>query len=108
MTTTAIKRTTASDFALLVAENIRALAARRGITQTLLARELGVAQSIISMRWNGKRQWQLEDMERVAEVLGTTPWALCQPTDEYESGQSKRLATVSQRPRLDSNQQPFD
>ena len=108
MTTTAIENTSVSDFTLLVAENIRALAARRGYNQTTLARDLGITQGAVSARWYGKRQWQLEDIERVADVLGTTPWALCQPTDEYERGQSQRLAPVSQLPRLDSNQQPFD
>ncbi|AWA44451.1 helix-turn-helix domain-containing protein [Trueperella pyogenes] len=108
MTTTATKYEDMSDFTLLVAENIRALAARRGFTQTTLANALGVTQGAISVRWYGKRQWQLEDIARVADVLGTTPWALCQPTPEYEESQSKRLAPVSKLPRLDSNQQPFD
>ncbi|MGV4289235.1 helix-turn-helix domain-containing protein [Trueperella pyogenes] len=95
-------------FDLLVAENIRALAARRGMNQSEVARAIGLNQGAVNQRWNGKRQWQLEDIARVADVLGTTPWALCQPTPEYEESQSKRLAPVSKLPRLDSNQQPFD
>ncbi|WP_406712577.1 helix-turn-helix domain-containing protein [Trueperella pyogenes] len=78
------------------------------MNQSEVARAIGLNQGAVNQRWNGKRQWQLEDIARVADVLGTTPWALCQPTPEYEESQSKRLAPVSKLPRLDSNQQPFD
>lgn len=79
-----------SAFVLGVAANVRAEAARLGINQQDLARRAGMAQSTVSIRWNGRRQWQLEDLEAVAQVLGTTPSALCQV----------------ERARQDSNVQP--
>ncbi|QPL05522.1 hypothetical protein ID810_00525 [Actinomyces respiraculi] len=36
--------------------------------------------SSLSRRWRGAQQWQLEDLDAVAQALGTTPWALTQPT----------------------------
>lgn len=108
MTTTAIKQDYAYDFAAIIAENIRALAARRGYNQKSLANALGLANGTISMRWNGKRDWPLNDIARVAEVLDTTPWALCQPAPEYDTSRVNSPASVYQLPRLDSNQQPFD
>jgi len=54
----------------------------RGLNQTSLARELGAAQSAINMKWRGKRQWQLEDLQSVAIVLGVSPWTLTSPLYE--------------------------
>lgn len=107
---TTIERTAveAYDFSAIVAENIRALAARRGYTQVRIADALGLNQSTVSLRWNGKRAWPLEDIARVAVILSTTPWDLATPSPEYERGQSDGLAPVRRLPRLDSNQQPFD
>ena len=78
---------TAGSLAVLVAENVRAETARAGLTQADIAREMGMAQSAVSARWRGTRQWQLEDLERVAEILNVTP-------------------TLLLRPRQDSNLQP--
>ncbi|WP_455952525.1 helix-turn-helix domain-containing protein [Arcanobacterium haemolyticum] len=94
------------DFAAIVAENIRARAARKGLKQTDIARELGITYSAINARWHGRRQWQLEDIARVANVLDTTPWALTQP--EYENSRRFKPANLYELPQLDSNQQPFD
>jgi len=65
------------DFASRVAANIRAECAYRGITQTDLAAELGIAASAISARWWGRRQWQLDDIEKVAALFGMPPSELC-------------------------------
>ena len=73
-------------FSEIVAANVRAMAGRRGIIPAELARKLGVSRGTISTRWTGKVQWQLEDLDAVAQILGTTPWALTQPAagDEWE------------------------
>ena len=73
-------------FSEIVAANVRALAGRRGIIPAELARMLNVSRSTLSNRWTGKIQWQLEDLDAVAQALGTTPWALTQPAagDEWE------------------------
>ncbi|MCI6573711.1 MAG: helix-turn-helix transcriptional regulator [Actinomycetaceae bacterium] len=85
------------DFAAIVAANIRAQASRIGFNQSELARELGYNQGAVNQRWRGKRQWQLDDLSKVAAVLGTTPWELVQP-----------MGDIEKLPQLDSNQQPFD
>ena len=73
-------------FSEIVAANVRAATARRGWSASDLARAIGLNRSALSYRWTGRRQWQLEDLDAVAQVLGTTPWALTQPAagDEWE------------------------
>ena len=63
-----------SDF---VAANIRAEAARRGITQRELARSIGMSQAACSDRWRGKTSWTLDEIEVVARMLRTTTSVLC-------------------------------
>ena len=60
------------DLVDLVASNIRAEAARQGIYQMDIARALGVRQTTISKRWRGGRAGPLEDLPKVAAVLGVT------------------------------------
>ena len=66
----------ADDWPTLVASNVRAEAARRGYSASDLARALKMDRSSIGMRWRGERQWQLEDLERVARLFGIAPWDL--------------------------------
>lgn len=72
-------RESSFDSVSVTAANIRALCARAGLTQSALGRAIGMSQRTVAERWWGKRQWQLEDLDRVAEALGTTPWLLCMP-----------------------------
>ena len=96
------------DFNAIIAENIRALAARRGETQSSIARAIGIQQATVSLRWRGGRAWPIDDVARVAAFLGTTPWELCQPSPDYGNGGKPTLTAVRSLPQLDSNQQPFD
>lgn len=59
-------------FAAHVAANIRAEAARRGVTQVQIAQHLGVNQSVVSHRYRGHREWSLSEIEAVARLLRTT------------------------------------
>ena len=70
-----------TSFRQIVAANVRALAGRRGVIPAELAPRIGMSRSSLSARWTGKIQWQLEDLEAVARVLGTTPWALTRPAE---------------------------
>lgn len=56
-----------------------------------------MSQQAVNTRWIGKRQWQLEDLDRVAAALGTTPWALVQPApgDEW----APALTSMEKAPR---------
>ena len=55
-----------------MAENVRVECARRGWNQSDLARALGVSSSTVNAKWRGARQWQLDELEDVADVLGVT------------------------------------
>ena len=85
----------------IVASNIRAESARRGVVQSDIASALGVQQGTISRRWRGGRAWPLEDLPTVADVLGVSVAYLV--TDNTDGTPSIEL-----RPRQDSNLQPRD
>ena len=56
----------------IVAGNIRAEAARLGYSQSALGRALGMSQNQITTRWRGVHRWQLDELDGVAAVLGTS------------------------------------
>ncbi len=91
------KTAPATTAAEIVAANVRMAAARVGWNASDLSRAIGMARNAVALRWRGERQWQLEDLDIVAETLGTTPWALMTPApgDEW-------------CPRPDSNREPAD
>lgn len=49
---------------------IRAELARRGFTQGDLAAAIGLHQVTVSQRMVGRRQWALDELQRVADYLG--------------------------------------
>lgn len=53
-----------------VADNIRAEMARRQITQTTLATQLGRTQQAISRRLSGQTPFTIEDAAAIADILG--------------------------------------
>ena len=85
----------------IVASNIRAESARRGVVQSDIASALGVQQGTIPRRWRGGRAWPLEDLPTVAELLGVSVAYLV--TDNASVAAASEL-----RPRQDSNLQPRD
>ena len=56
----------------IVASNIRAESARRGLYQRDIANALGLQQATVSKRWRGGRAWPLEDLPTVADILGVS------------------------------------
>jgi transcriptional regulator with XRE-family HTH domain len=56
-----------------VAEEIRALMARRRIRQSQLAREIGENDQWVSVRLNGRQAIDLNDLQRIAEALDVSP-----------------------------------
>lgn len=95
--------------AAVVAENVRAEAARRGFSQVALGRALGLGQNQVARRWRGVTPWTLDEVGEVAEVLGVTVQDLV--TDFV--GQSRTPTGGSHRgglprARRDSNPQPSD
>ena len=95
MSTTLLARpTSAGDITTL---NIKLLLTRAGWTGSDLARALRINQTQISNRMTGKTEWKISDLESIATLFNTTPWALMTPApgDEW-------------RPRQDSGLQPRD
>lgn len=53
-----------------VAEEVRAMLARRGVNKSELARQLGVSHTWVTNRLAGHQEIGLNDLDRIAEVLG--------------------------------------
>lgn len=81
-----------------VAEEIRALMARRRVRQTQLAREIGVNDQWLSVRLRGVQEIGLNDLARIADGLGVDPSALITGTAETVKLRKPNLA---QKPRSD-------
>jgi DNA-binding Xre family transcriptional regulator len=69
MTVTGVDERTLSD---KVAEEIRAMMARKRVNGTELARRLGVSKMWVSDRLRGNQEIGLNDLDRIAAVLGVT------------------------------------
>lgn len=55
-----------------VAEEIRALLARRKMSGRELARRLGVSPNWVSLRTSGEQEIGLNDLQRIASILGVS------------------------------------
>ncbi len=87
------------DVVQVVASNIRAEAARRGLFQSDIADALGVQQATISKRWRGGRAWPLEDLGPVADLLGVSVADLVTPHGEADG---RPTGTRTRNPRIKS------
>lgn len=75
-----------------VAEEIRSLMARRRISGVRLASEIGRTQAYVSRRLVGEVAFDVDDLERIARVLGVSVQALL-PNDP-----TSRVLTVPTSP----------
>ena len=66
-----------------IPRNIRILLAAYGMRQTDLARRLNVTQSTVSGWLNGTTAMSVSTLDRIAEVLHTTPAQLYTPPQEF-------------------------
>jgi len=102
-----------------VAEEIRGLLGKRRVSQAELARQLGQSQMWVSDRLRGAQPLDLNDVERIAGVLGVQPLDLFsaaevgttlrypqshvpaprRPVDSRPSGRSDSRAPRDGRPR---------
>lgn len=67
MVTTTTKST---PYSIEVAANVRAALARAGIRQTYIRASLGLSGASASARYNGITPWTVEELARVASILG--------------------------------------
>lgn len=79
----------------LVAEEIRVLLARRRMSASELARQMGATQPYISRRLTGEIAFDVDDLEKIARVLNVTPRDLVATPGSVPTGQYPRLAGVS-------------
>jgi transcriptional regulator with XRE-family HTH domain len=86
-----------------VAEEIRAMMARRRMTGAGLARTLGVSEAWVSYRLSGKQAIDLNDLERIADVLGVAPQDLLPP---QIGAAGRRELWRSHQGRSDTGQYP--
>lgn len=93
-------------YAQQVAANVRAEAARAGVTQQWLARQLGLAQAALSERYRGRREFTLTDLERIAAVLRVELGVLTAPAND--NGRPVVGAPVGWYGTGDSNPEPAD
>lgn len=56
--------------AQIVAENVRAEAARRGYSHVALAKALGMNQSQVSRRWKGRLLWTFDELDAPSDLFG--------------------------------------
>ena len=56
----------------VVAENIRVESARRGYSQSALARAIEMSQPAINQRWRGMTRWQLDELDAIARLFGVS------------------------------------
>uniref|UniRef100_UPI00341CEC5E helix-turn-helix transcriptional regulator n=1 Tax=uncultured Micrococcus sp. TaxID=114051 RepID=UPI00341CEC5E len=104
--------TSADDLRGTVGGEVRAWLGRRNLSQSDLARHLGIARGAVNLRITGKRDFTLVELADTAAWLGITLAELLGPeiletrrsphTELVGAGASEKLL------RLDSNQQPFD
>lgn len=82
------------DLVNVVAENVRAESARRGVKQADLARIVGITSASLNRKWHGKTPWTLQEIDTVAESFGITPWDLVSP---YETKAAQVVNYPSRR-----------
>ncbi len=107
MSVSAVEPSRFGSFQNAIAANVRARAAWLGLNQAAIADNLGVTRTTVSRKWSGGRPWSFDELEALAEILDTTPWALTAPSYE-EGGQPKLAAVRSQYTARDSNPEPID
>jgi len=86
---------------LQVAEEIRVVMLRRGITGARLAQELGVSPAWVSYRLTGAQPIDLNDLERIADAIGIGPGELLPARiRKATDGQPEQVANDA-RPGID-------
>jgi transcriptional regulator with XRE-family HTH domain len=72
-----------------IVKNISAIRREKGVTQEVIAEELGVDTSVISNIENGKRELKVSELEKIAKVLGVDVLFLITYPHVYEKKNHK-------------------
>jgi transcriptional regulator with XRE-family HTH domain len=98
--------------ARLVAENVEALLKQRGFKQTDLAKWCHHSDTWVSQFLKGLRKWRIDDLERVADLLGVPPYQLLLPgvsasterrKGDRRRGQERRRPPAARAPRASTD-----
>lgn len=66
-----------NDLQAVIRRNVKVLMAIKGIeTSRALAREVGTNENLLTTKISGRRRWQLDDVEMLAEAFGVQPGLL--------------------------------
>ncbi len=95
-------------FSERVSDNIRAEMARQRVTQQDLGRILGLSAGAVSDRNRGRTPWTLEEVGRIAFILGMRPAEIMPGSYAEPSQPFDASAFFDERPQQDSNLQPTD
>jgi transcriptional regulator with XRE-family HTH domain len=76
--------------AQIVAENLRAVRAKRELSQQEVAQKAKISVSYVSMLERGERTPPLETLEILAKALGVPPLGLLQSTGSKRPGRAKK------------------
>ena len=89
-----------TQFTREVAAEVRGLMAARKISQTVLAERLDRSQAYVSERASGKKAFDTDDIDGIADLLGITGVTLLTPIARRLSEQGKYppLSVVSDTP----------
>jgi len=87
-----------NDVTARVAEEIRALMGRRKVTGAQMAKALGVSAAWVSYRINGSVSPSVNDMDRIAAVLGVTVVDLFPRRDREATVTSRQPSTSIHAP----------
>lgn len=81
----------------LIAEEVRALLGRRKLNASELARRLGVSQPYISRRLTGDTAFDVDDLEKIAQILNVEVADLFprEGRTVVVAGEAKRSTTVA-------------
>lgn len=90
----------------LVAEEVRALMARRKVSGRELATQLGVSPSWISYRLSGKQPIDVNDMHRIARALGVGVHELLPPPEIAANAAEPPRTPVGAQPNVRSARIP--
>lgn len=91
---------------MTVAENLRNLRTKKGLTQKALAEAVGLSEYTIRKYEAGKFKPKIEQVEKIALVLDTTPFQILGV--EYFDNTTDLTALANDVKRVESNEPLFD
>lgn len=101
--------TSSTPLRVRVAEEVRVALARKRMSAAKLGRALGVSQTYVWRRLNGETAFDLDDLERIAAILGVEIGSLLPSlASQISDAPTVRYAQPTERPPRPSSARPAD